>query len=137
MIDLLISERQTTTFGNQFIVSTIKFRFFEVYDTDSPVGEVWPLNITFISSVEVCNMIADSSKPNKLRNVYTIRITKRHVTIQKRKIYYIYVCMYVLSVPPLTSLVLPSPDSNNRTTLPATNHHLNIFTVFPSFKLSF
>ena len=28
---------------------------------------------TFISSVEVCNMIADSSKPNKLRNVYTIR----------------------------------------------------------------
>ena len=40
-------------FGNQFIVSTIKFRkgfskfFFEVYDTDSPVGEVLPLNIYF------------------------------------------------------------------------------------------
>ena len=27
---------------------------------------------TFILSVEVRNMIADSSKPNKLRNVYTI-----------------------------------------------------------------
>ena len=27
--------------------------FFEVYDTDSPVGEV------LLSSVEVCNMIAD------------------------------------------------------------------------------
>ena len=26
----------------------------------------------FISSVEVCNMIADSSKPNKLRNVYQL-----------------------------------------------------------------
>ena len=29
---------------------------FEVYDTDNPVGEVWPLNI------EVRNMIADPSK---------------------------------------------------------------------------
>ena len=28
------------------IVSTIKL-FFEVYDTDNPVGEVWPLNIYF------------------------------------------------------------------------------------------
>ena len=28
---------------------------------------------TFISSVEVCNMIADSSKPNELRNVYVLR----------------------------------------------------------------
>ena len=34
-------------------------------------------------------MIADSSKPNKLRNVYTIRSTTRNVTIQKIKIYYI------------------------------------------------
>ena len=34
-------------------------------------------------------MIADSSKPNKLRNVYTIRSTTRSVTIQKRKINYI------------------------------------------------
>ena len=34
-------------------------------------------------------MIANSSKPNKLRNVYTIRSTVRNVTIQKLKIYYI------------------------------------------------
>ena len=34
-------------------------------------------------------MIADSSKPNKLRNVYTIRSTTRNVTIQERTIYYI------------------------------------------------
>ena len=34
-------------------------------------------------------MIADSSKPNKVRNVYTIRSTARNVTIQKWKIYYI------------------------------------------------
>ena len=32
-------------------------------------------------------MIADSGKPNKLRNVYTIRSTTRNVTIQNRKIY--------------------------------------------------
>ena len=38
---------------------------------------------------EVRNMIADSSKPNKLRNVYTTRSTARNVTIQKRKVYYI------------------------------------------------
>ena len=30
-------------------------------------------------------MIADSSKPNKLRNVNTIRSTTRNVTIRKRK----------------------------------------------------
>ena len=30
-----------------------------------------------ISSVEVCNMIADSNRPNKLRNVYTIRSTTK------------------------------------------------------------
>ena len=28
-------------------------------------------------------------------------------------------------------------NHNDRTTLPTTNHHLNIFTVFPSLKLSF
>ena len=39
--------------------------------------------LLFISSVEVRNMIADSSKPNKLRNVYTIRSTTTNVTIQK------------------------------------------------------
>ena len=43
---------------------------------------------TFITRVEVRNMTADSSKPNKLRNVYTIGSTARNVTIQKRKIYY-------------------------------------------------
>ena len=32
-------------------------------------------------------MSTDSSKSNKLRNVYTIRSTTRKVTIQKRKIY--------------------------------------------------
>ena len=38
---------------------------FDVYDTDSPAGEVWLL--TFISRVEVRYMIEDSSKPNKFR----------------------------------------------------------------------
>ena len=49
------------------------------------------LNIYFgiISGVEVCNMIADSSKPNKLRNVYRMGSTTRNVTIQKRTFYYI------------------------------------------------
>ena len=42
--------------------------------------------LTFISRVEVRNIIAASSKPNKLRNVYNIRSTARNVTIQKRKI---------------------------------------------------
>ena len=69
--------------------------FFEVYDTDSPVGEVWPLNIYF---EEVCNMMADSSKPNKLRNVYTIRSTARNVTIQKRKIYYVKIKVIALII---------------------------------------
>ena len=34
-------------------MSTIKFkkRFFEVYDTDSPVGEVWPLKIYFVKDL--------------------------------------------------------------------------------------
>ena len=55
-------------------------------------------------------------------------------------------CMYVCySVPPLTYRrtsfqprvrASPSPDPNDRTTLPATNRHLNIFTVFPSLRLS-
>ena len=39
---------------------------FEVYDTDSPVGEVWQL--TFISGIEISHMTRHSSKPNKLRN---------------------------------------------------------------------
>ena len=29
------------------VYDKIKKRFFEVYDTDIPVGEVWPLNIYF------------------------------------------------------------------------------------------
>ena len=43
--------------------------------------------LTLISSVEVRNMIADSSKPYKLRNVYTIRSTTRSpkTTIKFRK----------------------------------------------------
>ena len=38
---------------------------FKVYDTDSPAGDVWLLNI--ISRVGVRNMIADSSEPNKVQ----------------------------------------------------------------------
>ena len=57
--------------------------FFEVYDTDSPAGNVWLLNIYFAR--EVRNMIADSSKPNMFRNAYTIRSTARKVTIQNGK----------------------------------------------------
>ena len=37
-------------FRNQFIVSAIKKiwrKSFEVYDTDSPVGEVWQLNFHY------------------------------------------------------------------------------------------
>ena len=50
------------------------------------------------------------------------------------------------SVPPLTYRrtsfsprvrVLPSPDPNDRTTMPATNRHLNIFTVFLSLRVSY
>ena len=43
-------------------------------------------------------MIADSSKFNKLRNVYTIRSTARGVTIQKRKIYYIKIKVLALII---------------------------------------
>ena len=43
-------------------------------------------------------MIADSSKPNKLRNVYTIRSTTRNVTIQKRKIYHIKIKVIALII---------------------------------------
>ena len=43
-------------------------------------------------------MIADSSKPKKLRNVYTIRETARNVTIQKRKIYYIKIKVIALII---------------------------------------
>ena len=53
---------------------------------------------TFILSVEVRNMIADFSKPNKLRNVYTIRSTTRNVTIPKRKIYYIKIKVVALII---------------------------------------
>ena len=36
-------------FRNQFIMSAIKFgkMSFEVYDTNSPVGEVWQLNFYY------------------------------------------------------------------------------------------
>ena len=37
--------------------------FFQVYDTDSPGGEVWLLNIYFLF-IKVCYMIADPNKPN-------------------------------------------------------------------------
>ena len=43
-------------------------------------------------------MIADSSKPNKLRNVYTIRSTARNVTVQIRKIYYIKIKVIALII---------------------------------------
>ena len=43
-------------------------------------------------------MNADSSKPNKLRNLYTIRSTARHVTIQNRKIYYIKIKVIALII---------------------------------------
>ena len=43
--------------------------FFEIYDTVSPAGEVWLLNIYF-ARVTVRYMIAASSKPNKL-HMYT------------------------------------------------------------------
>ena len=71
------------------MVSTIKFRkglskFMIPIALMEKVGRK-----TFISREEVCNMIADSSKPNKLRNVYAIRSTARNVTIQKQKVYYI------------------------------------------------
>ena len=42
--------------------------FFEVYDADSCLAVKH-----LFSRVEVRYMIVDSSKPNKLRNVYTIR----------------------------------------------------------------
>ena len=43
-------------------------------------------------------MIADSSKPNKLQNVHTMRSTTRNVTIQKRKIYYVKVKVIALII---------------------------------------
>ena len=63
--------------------------FFEVYDTDSPAGEVWLLNIYF-AHIKARNTIADSSKPNKLRNVYTIRSKARNVTIHASKTEFLY-----------------------------------------------
>ena len=47
----------------------IKFRkyFFRDSDFDRPAGEIWLLQIYF---VEVRNMLAESSEPNKLQNVY-------------------------------------------------------------------
>ena len=52
--------------------------FFDVYDTECPAGEVWLLHVEPVCYM--LNMIADSSKPNMLRKVYTI---------QKWKIYFI------------------------------------------------
>ena len=54
--------------------------FFEFHYADSPAEEVRQFIQKFISRVEVHNMIADSSKRNKLRNVYTLRSTARNVT---------------------------------------------------------
>ena len=54
--------------------------------------------LAFISRIEVRNMIADSSKPDKLRNVYTIRSTARNVTFQKRKVYYIKIKVIALII---------------------------------------
>ena len=56
-------------FGNQFIVSAIKFRkCFSKLMIPTALLEKFGC-LTFISLIEVRNMIADSSKPNKLRNV--------------------------------------------------------------------
>ena len=55
-------------------MSAIKFRkkkLFELYDTDSPDGEVYQLN--FITCIEVGHMTRHYSKSNKLRNVNTVR----------------------------------------------------------------
>ena len=60
---------------------------FEVYDTDSPVGNVWQLY--FYYGIEINHMTRHSSKPNKLRNENPVRGITENVTIQKWKIYYI------------------------------------------------
>ena len=37
--------------------------------------------LAFISRVEVCNMIVDSSKPKKLRNAYTFQMLFRWINL--------------------------------------------------------
>ena len=70
-------------------MSAIKFRknVSEVYDTDitwRSLADKHLLGALF----EVRNMIAGSTKPNKLRHLYIIRNTARNFAIQNRKIDY-------------------------------------------------
>ena len=67
-------------------------------------------------------------------------ISRRKIHTKRKNI-----AIVCYSVPPLTYWrtsfltrvrVLPSPDPNDRTTLTATNHQLNIFTVSPLLRLS-
>ena len=54
-------------------MSAINFRFF-FSEVLIPKGLLEMFScLTFISNIEARNMIADSSKPNKLSNVYSIR----------------------------------------------------------------
>ena len=69
--------------------------FFEVYELIALLEKFGCK--TFISSVEVRYMIADSSKPNKLRNVYTIISTAkaRNVTIKVTALLSGFRCQFV------------------------------------------
>ena len=54
--------------------------------------------LTFVLRIEVRNMIADSSKPNKLQNVYTNKKHGKNVTVQNRKNNYIKIKVIALVI---------------------------------------
>ena len=66
-------------------MSAIKFRrkLFQVYETDSPDGEVYQKN--FIMCIKVSHMTRHSSQSNKLRNVNTARGRTGNVPVLKKE----------------------------------------------------
>ena len=58
-------------------------------------------------------MIADSSKPNMLRNVYAIRSTTRNVTIQKRKVNYFKIKVVAFILEETNPFAIESCKSKN------------------------
>ena len=85
-------------FGNQVIVSAMKFRkWFSKFMIPIALLEKCGCYL-FILRTEVGNIIAESSKPNKLRNVYTVRSKRGTSPSKNRKIYYIKINVIALII---------------------------------------
>ena len=81
-------------------------------------------------------MIADSSIPDKLRNVYALRNTARNVTIQKRKVYYIKikVIAFIIILEETNPFAIERCKSNKRTIGPVA--HLRDYHIVSSWELN-